>query len=201
VKWGIDPGLEGDVYSDRPHLYGNALSSVNVLRVGEKTEELPEGEGEVGAIEEGADGEGKEWRKGKNVPGTADARKKHFLTKGKTDEWTWEEGRVYKADFFNPYLDFNGFALKLPGFSLSILPYLGGEDYLRYVLKNKDTDEVLFVVVFTLLHKEDVEMEEAEKAAKTGKSDAGEEGGKDAARDESRHEGEKGFEPEADDVD
>ena len=32
----------------------------------------------------------------------------------------------------------------------------------RYVLKIKDTDEVLFMVVFSLLHKEDVEKEEAE---------------------------------------
>ncbi|KAK4697447.1 hypothetical protein P7C71_g628, partial [Lecanoromycetidae sp. Uapishka_2] len=201
VKWGIDPGLEGDVYSDKPHLYGNALSSVNVLRVGEKTESLPEPDGEEAAIEEGADGEGEEWRKSRNVPSTADARKKHFLIKGTTQEWSWEEGRVYKADFFNPYLDFNGFALKLPGFSLSILPYLGGEDYLRYVLKNKDTDEVLFVIVFTLLKKEDVEKEEAESVAKAGDLDDSKEDNEGAAEDESRHEGETSFEPEASDVD
>lgn len=201
MKWGIDPGLEGDVYSDKPHLYGNALSSVNMLRVGEKADNLPKANGEDAAIEEGADGEGEEWRKSKDVPATADARKKHFLIKGKTNEWSWEEGRVFKADFFNPHLDFNGFALKLPGFSLSILPYLGGEDYLRYVLKNKDTDEVLFVVVFTLLHKEDVEKEEAESAAKDGQSDEGKVVGEGATKDESRHEGEKSFEPEASDVD
>lgn len=201
MKWGIDPGLEGDVYSDKPHLYGNALSSVNMLRVGEKADNLPKANGEDAAIEEGADGEGEEWRKSKDVPATADARKKHFLIKDKTNEWSWEEGRVFKADFFNPHLDFNGFALKLPGFSLSILPYLGGEDYLRYVLKNKDTDEVLFVVVFTLLHKEDVEKEEAESAAKDGQSDEGKVVGEGATKDESRHEGEKSFEPEASDVD
>lgn len=192
------------MYSDKPHLYGNALSSVNVLRVGEKIEELPKFD-EKAAIEEGADGEGEEWRKEKGVPGTADARKKHFLTKGRTDEWTWEEGRVFKADFFNPYLDFNGFALKLPGFSLSILPYLGGEDYLRYVLKNKDTDEVLFVVVFTLLHQEAVQKEDAEKvevAAKGEMASGLDEGGATKlAKDESRHEGEKSFEPQADDID
>ncbi|KAI9848767.1 MAG: hypothetical protein M1830_007272, partial [Pleopsidium flavum] len=31
VKWAIDPGLDGDVYADRPHLYGPALSSLNVV--------------------------------------------------------------------------------------------------------------------------------------------------------------------------
>jgi len=106
--------LEGDVYSDTPHLYGNALSSVNTLRVGEKVgggKGLDGGEEGVGgeeALEEGGDGEGVEWRNSRQVPETGDARKKHFLTKGKAEEWEWEEGRIYKADFFNPYLDFNG---------------------------------------------------------------------------------------------
>lgn len=161
VKWAIDPGLDGDLYSDTPHLYGNALSSVNILRVGEKVKgikSLPEPVGENSALEEGGDGDGEEWRNSRDVPETSDARKKHFLTKGKTEEWEWEERRVYECDFFNPYLDFNSvlhpscsnaewrmevievhfadflwsdFSLKLPGFSLSVLPYLGGTDYLR----------------------------------------------------------------------
>ena len=110
VKWAVDPGLDGDLYSDTPHLYGNALSSVNILRVGEKVKDaksLPEPIGEDKALEEGADGDGEGWRKSKDVPETSDARKKHFLTNGKTEEWVWEEGRVYECDFFNPYLDFN----------------------------------------------------------------------------------------------
>lgn len=36
VKWLVDPGLEGDVYADKPWLFGRALASWNVLRVGEK---------------------------------------------------------------------------------------------------------------------------------------------------------------------
>ena len=110
MKWAIDPGLDGDLYSDTPHLYGNALSSVNILRVGEKVQDgkkLPEPAGEKNALEEGGDGDGEEWRKSRDVPETGDARKKHFLTKGKTEEWEWEKDRVYECDFFNPYLDFN----------------------------------------------------------------------------------------------
>ena len=110
VKWAIDPGLDGDLYSDTPHLYGNALSSVNILRVGEKAKDhnsLPDPVGEKNTLEEGGDGDGEEWRKRKDVPETSDARKKHFLTNGKTEEWEWEQGRVYECDFFNPYLDFN----------------------------------------------------------------------------------------------
>ena len=113
MKWGIDPGLDGDVYSDTPYLYGNTLSSIDVLRVGEKADKAEDLEG---VLEEGGDGDGEEWRKSHDVPEGADARKKHFLMHGKTEEWEWEEGRVYKADFFNPYLDFNSkFIASSPG--------------------------------------------------------------------------------------
>ena len=67
---------------------------------------------------------------------------------------------------------------------------------IRYVLKIKDTDEILFVVAFSMLHKEDVEKEEAEQ--KKGRED------RTVTSQETRgarHEGEKEFEPEADDVD
>ena len=58
------------------------------------------------------------------------------------------------------------------------------------MLKNKDTDEVLFVVVFTLLKKEDVENEEAEKANEAVKETGGPKQGET-----------EDFEPRADDLD
>lgn len=136
VKWGIDPGLEGDFYADKPYLYGPLLSSINVLRVGGKALtnengwEIPAHLHEDG-IEEGADGEGGDFRKEREVPEGAAERKKWALHEDKRGAWTWEAGRVYQGDFFNPYLDFNEFALKLPGFSLSVLPFLNGQDTLR----------------------------------------------------------------------
>ncbi|KAL8815296.1 MAG: hypothetical protein Q9191_008472, partial [Dirinaria sp. TL-2023a] len=183
VKWAIDPGLEGDVYADKPFLYGPAGSSLNILRVGEKKSEkskedgkaLLEGrnEGEEEEEEEGGEGSGIDQRQESGMPAGAEERKKWFLKEG--SKWTWEAGRVYRADFFNPYLDFNDFALKLPGFSLSILPYLGGEDSLRYVLLNKSTSEILFVVVFTLLQKARMGGTEVQAAEKTqlGAAEAG----------------------------
>ncbi len=127
------------------------------MRVGKRADKLDDHVGKEGpeeVLEEGGDEDGEEWRESRGVPETAAARMKHFLTHGKTEEWEWEGGRVYKCDFFNPYLDFNseptilhaeeyfakgpanifvwiGFSLKLPGFSLSVLPFLGGEDSLR----------------------------------------------------------------------
>lgn len=67
---------------------------------------------------------------------------------------------------------------------------------IRYVLKRNDIDEIVFVVVFSLLHKEDVEKEEVEVKPPTKDTKVpsqGLQGG--------RHEGEKAFEPEEDDVD
>ncbi|MCJ1319226.1 hypothetical protein MMC15_004561 [Xylographa vitiligo] len=181
VKWAIDPGLEGDFYSDKPHLYGPLLSSINVLRVGPKATKQ-DGKYEIPAhlhedgIAEGADGEEEELRKEKQIPEDAAARKKHFLNEDHRKGWEFEEGRVYQGDFFNPYIDFNQFALKLPGFSLSVLGYIDEkEDTLRYVMKNKSTGDVFFVVVFTLVPKEDAEKESPATTA-TASSAAAEQG-------------------------
>lgn len=139
VKWAIDPGLDGDVYADKPYLYGKLLSSVNILRVGEKAERSGGGEYRIPlevnedgiGIWEGADGdEGLAWRKARGCPDGAAERKKWGLKEG-SGAWTWEEGRVYRGDFFNPYLDFNTFELKLPGFALSVLGHMGEQDSLR----------------------------------------------------------------------
>ncbi|KAI9838489.1 MAG: hypothetical protein M1837_002447 [Sclerophora amabilis] len=241
VKRFIDPGIVADAYADKPHLYGPALSSINILRVGKKTEDLPsagEGGEEADIIEEGADAdddEAEKIREEKGVPRDAAARKKWFLNEEKRNEWEFERGRLYHVDFFNPYLDFNGeiyprlslpIYFRLPScplpsgssrpypvsrmkiFSSSIRlricpqasrlfpfnrtllgrptvkvsPYPSPQSFSlpragktppkdltqnprsgRYVLKNKDSGDVYFVLVFSLLLKEDVERAEAEE--------------------------------------
>ena len=137
VKWAIDPGLEGDPYSDNPYLYSPLLATITRLVIGEKidtkgskdTYHLPTPDDKP--IEEGGVGDGEEVREELDVPETAAARKKWGLQDDVKAKWEWEAGRAYSGDFFNPYLDFNQFALKLPGFSLPVLGHLGGEDSLR----------------------------------------------------------------------
>ncbi|GAB7337942.1 hypothetical protein MBLNU457_4323t2 [Dothideomycetes sp. NU457] len=183
VKWFIDPGLYGDVYADEPHLYGPALSSINTFRVcgkdggeGRKKEDQ-ELDGKVAVITEGGEGDGEEVRKKHGVPDTAAARKKHFLTEANLSKFTFEEGRSYKCDFFNPYLDFNEFSLKLPGFgflpgmTLPVITYWDGQP-LRYVLKNRKTDQVLFVVIFTLIPKDQLENADSQAAAQKDEKNA-----------------------------
>jgi hypothetical protein len=114
----IDPGLYGDLKADEPYLYGPLLSSVNVLRVGEKGSldkvaqemgKMSTDEGADTVLEEGADGEEAEHiRKEKGIPATGAARMKYFLNQSHKEAFEFEEGRVYACDFFNPYLDFSG---------------------------------------------------------------------------------------------
>ncbi|KAK4508809.1 hypothetical protein PRZ48_002548 [Zasmidium cellare] len=193
ATWFIDPGLYGDVYADEPYLYGPLLSSINVLRIGpkddkeqEKVEEVRANE-EVLVVEEGADGDGEQVREELGLPAESAARQKWFLQEGRLRDFTFEKGREYALDFFNPYLDFNDFSLKLPayGFLPGInIPVLGswassGQQPLRYVLKNRKTDEPLFVVVFTLLPKDQVDEEGKPAEKKEGEVKKTEDGGDD----------------------
>ncbi|CAK1354453.1 unnamed protein product [Cercospora beticola] len=168
ATWFIDPGLYGDVYAEEPYLYSPLLSSMNVLRIGPKDDREQEKVEETRAqeatlvFEEGADGDGQEVRKTHGLPELGPARQKFFLTEQHLKDFTFEKGREYSNDFFNPYLDFNDFALRLPGFgyipgiTIPIISYWDGQP-LRYVMKNRATNEPLFVIVFTLLPKEDQE--------------------------------------------
>ncbi|KAK1068367.1 hypothetical protein LTR74_005656 [Friedmanniomyces endolithicus] len=172
ARYWIDPGLYGDVQAEEPYLYSPLLSSMNVIRVGPKDDRAQEAleerraaggeEGEVQVLEEGGDADGETWREEHKFPHDAAARKKWFLTEQHLRDVTVERGREYSCDFFNPYLDFNDFALRLPGFAMipgitiPIISYWDGQP-LRYVMRNRKTDEPLLVIVFTLVPKEQVE--------------------------------------------
>lgn len=162
VKWAIDPGLDGDVYADHPYLYGPLASSINQLWIGDKSEAKLGSD--VALVEEGGSADGINLREQKKVPSQGAARMKHFLNESHRKDWTFEAGRQYRCDFFNPYLDFNDLALKLPGnFKLHLMSFWDGQP-LRYTLKHKITDgskdEVLFVIVITLLSEDKVEEQE-----------------------------------------
>lgn len=173
VRWWIDPGLEGDPYADKPYLYGPALSSWNVLHVGDKCVrgEIPK-EVRNGAHEqvviEGGTGSGDETRKSLGVPDEAAARKKYFLTAANLKNFTFEKGRLYQSDFGNPYLNFNDFSLQLPYWgSLNVIKYVDSKTHeLRYTLKNKTTGEVYCAVLFTLLFGEELAKAEEEDRKK-----------------------------------
>jgi hypothetical protein len=162
----IDPGLYADAYSDKPYLYGTALSSFFTFRIGEHTsQQSVEAQTATmlsdskGVIEEGADGSGQRIRADQSIPAKMSKRRKNFLDEKKRENFVFEAGRLYHADFFNPYLDFANYALRIPGFSISVVRYIDDKTHeLRYVLKNRATNEVLFVVIFTLLFGQSLEV-------------------------------------------
>ena len=124
VKWWIDPGLDGDAYADVPYLYGPALSSFNTVHVGPGTVDP-----EKGGLwfDEGGDEAGLEARAGIGAPSTRKERMKWALRKENKEKWVFKHGKTYCVDFFNPYLDFSDFSLRLPGFTLPIMKYWDGQ--------------------------------------------------------------------------
>ncbi len=70
----------------------------------------------------------------------------------------FEKDRLYSFDFYNPYLDFGNFALKLPGFSIKVVKYIDEKSHtLRYVFKNRETGDVYMCINFNLLWGEQLE--------------------------------------------
>lgn len=144
-------------------------------------------------LEEGGDGSGLEVRHRLGLPDNSEKRRKHFLKPASSEAFTFEKDRLYEGDFFNPYIDFSStflafslvvnsidpanfhteFALQLPGFSIKVIKYINDRTHnLRYVFKNRKTEEVYFVVVITLLFGEELKQalrEDKERSRSTSK--------------------------------
>lgn len=137
VKWWIDPGLDGDPYADSPYLFGPALSSFNAIHVGRGAlddakgglcfdEGASDDEGDSGDGD-GDGGDSRAWREDVGAPADGKARMKWALHDQSKHDWVWEYGRTYAVDFFNAYLDFSEFALRLPGYAVPIMKYWDGQ--------------------------------------------------------------------------
>ncbi|CDM33438.1 hypothetical protein DTO013E5_7306 [Penicillium roqueforti] len=154
VKWTLDPGLDGDVYADKPYLYSPALASWDQFRIGDKvrkSDEVPKLDDEI--IEEGAySKDAASVRHKFNIPDTVEGRRKYFQDEANRKEFEFEPGRMYVADFGNPYLAFEDFSVRLPGFDLPIMKYVDEKNHeLRYTLKDISTGRVYLTVLFSVV--------------------------------------------------
>ncbi|EFX02084.1 f-box domain containing protein [Grosmannia clavigera kw1407] len=157
MRWWIDPGIDGDAYADKPYLYGPALSSFNRVHVGGPDDVHDPHDDRGFWFEEGGDAAGLAMRAAAGCPpDDPAARQKWALTDAAKSSWVWAHDQTYGLDFFNAYLDFRELALRLPGFHLPVMKYWDGQS-LRYVLRNRTTEEVYLVVEITLLRQEDVD--------------------------------------------
>ncbi|PYI09152.1 DUF1769-domain-containing protein [Aspergillus sclerotiicarbonarius CBS 121057] len=169
VKSTLDPSLDGDAYAEKPYLYSPGLASWNQFSIGGiRGEEEGTSPGDDLLVHEGGIGSGVQVRKGYDVPDSASSRRSYFLNEGKRKGFVFEEGRMYAADFGNGYLDFNEFAIRIPGISLHIGKYVSEKNnVLRYVLKDRGTGEVYLVVCFTVV----LEGEDGEDGEGEGKGE------------------------------
>lgn len=111
VKWTIDPGMDGDVYADKPYLFSPALESWNYLRIGNRVKPGVDDISKVDdvVVEEGAEGdEGWDIREEHGMPEDAGGRMKHFQNEEARKNFAFEKGREYLVNFGNPYICFNG---------------------------------------------------------------------------------------------
>jgi hypothetical protein len=152
-------------------LFAPALDCWFTFRIGDKLspkqqQDIPHVD-EEHPLEEGADGTGVEIRKRLGMPSDS-KRRKFYLSPERRAEFVFEKDRLYQGDFFNPYLDFNQFALRLPGFRIRVIKYINDKTHnLRYVLKNRKTGDVYFVVNIALLFGADMQqalLEEDERS-------------------------------------
>ncbi|OJJ66351.1 hypothetical protein ASPBRDRAFT_138188 [Aspergillus brasiliensis CBS 101740] len=154
VKSTLDPSLDGDAYADKPYLYSPGLASWNQFSIGDKEENGNNEENVI--VQEGGTGSGADVRKEYNIPDSPSSRRSHFQTEAKRKEFIFEKGRTYAVDFGNGYLDFNEFAIRIPGFSFHIGKYVSEKNnVLRYVLKNRATGEVYLVICLTVVLEEE----------------------------------------------
>lgn len=154
VKEFIDPGLSCDAYADEPWLYGPSLSCWFAFRIGDLVEEGKDfpAPSDEDVMKDGADGSGEEIRQELSLPDDNEKRRKFFLKAPNREKLVFQKGRLYSADFYNPYLDFGNLALKLPGFSIKVFKYIDAKSHrLRYVFKNRETGDMYLNVNFNLL--------------------------------------------------
>ncbi|KAG0198692.1 hypothetical protein BGX28_007883 [Mortierella sp. GBA30] len=86
------------------------------------------------------------------------ARRYYFADQDNLSKHRYRPDQVYGFDFFNPYLDFANFTLKVPGFSVDITKYWDGQP-LTYIIKTKDSSVVFMAFQFELVPVKDVIIE------------------------------------------
>ncbi|KAF9110766.1 hypothetical protein BGX27_005910 [Mortierella sp. AM989] len=80
----------------------------------------------------------------------ASARRSYFAREVNLAKHRYRPDQVYGFDFFNPYLDFANFTLKVPGFSVDITKYWDGQP-LTYIIKSQDSSVVFMAFQYELI--------------------------------------------------
>ncbi|KAF9169609.1 hypothetical protein BGX21_010208 [Mortierella sp. AD011] len=81
---------------------------------------------------------------------SASKRRSYFAKEVHLAKHRYRPDQVYGFDFFNPFLDFSNFTLKVPGFSVDITKYWDGQP-LTYIIKSQDSSVVFMAFQYELI--------------------------------------------------
>ncbi|KAG0342656.1 hypothetical protein BG000_002863 [Podila horticola] len=180
----IDPGLQADIYGDKPWAFSPLIATMNTVNISEwkadsaahtiereqnhnrgelppwpssEGDHIPEDTSLLLKSKENTGTTAKDLGKEvldiaptASVSMTTAKRRSYFSKVANLEKFTYEPDHVYGFDFFNPYLDFASFTLKVPGFSVDITRYWDGQP-LTYIIKSKDNSAVFLAVQFELV--------------------------------------------------
>ncbi|PRP87177.1 hypothetical protein PROFUN_01439 [Planoprotostelium fungivorum] len=157
----IDPSLEADLHSEKPWARSPLIATMNTCYAQNSTDgseitfdkpiSLPDWPSPNGEhiIEDTMLGIPQRNKMDVNE------RRKHLSKEDTRKEVIVHPYQVWNFDFFNPFLDFANFKIRLPAVKMSInmIKYSNGEP-LRYACKSRDHKVTFFLVQFTLLEKQ-----------------------------------------------
>ncbi|KAG0344548.1 hypothetical protein BG004_004363 [Podila humilis] len=195
----IDPGLEADIYGDKPWAFSPLIATMNIVNVSMssfngsaaasaatesasststssaleqnshkcKSDSLPPWPSSEGdhipedtsllfkPTDKQTSDDGKEFSDmapsvAAPVSMTTSERRSFYSKSDNLKKHEYKPEHVYGFDFFNPYLNFANFTLKVPGFSVDITRYWDGQP-LTYVMKAKNNSAVFLAIQFELV--------------------------------------------------
>ncbi|KAI8603549.1 hypothetical protein EDD21DRAFT_302112 [Dissophora ornata] len=159
----IDPGLKADLYCDRPWAFSPLIATMNTVnKKGEEEERIQKKEKELQEQDDDRE-ELVKTKSGNALAATTDslnsgARRSYFAKEANLAKHRYRPDQVYGFDFFNPYVDFANFTLRVPGFSVDITKYWDGQP-LTYIIKSQDSSVVFLAFQFELIPIKDIATE------------------------------------------
>lgn len=132
LRW-IDPGLECDLYAEKPWAVSPVLVTMTALN-------------DIGTKQESWEGVEEHWQDRED----AQKRRRYFANKENRKKITFKRDNSYAMEFSNGFLDFKALGIKLPGWgNLSLLPFWDGQS-VCYVMRTRDSAHIVFIITFTL---------------------------------------------------
>ncbi|EDK42128.1 DUF1769 domain-containing protein [Acetobacter pasteurianus] len=139
-NWFVNDTVKGDVYNEKPYLYGLALNSFSYIGIGKLNPPgIVNNKSHPMNYKENLNQELKD------VPEDSNGRKKFFNTKEKCDKFTFQKGKEYDFRFDTDFLKLadSKYLVSIPKFDLDVSRYANDTlNNVNWVIKQKGYDGV-----------------------------------------------------------